>query len=573
LGELTLSAARLPSAMTTITLEELCDFVALTNQQLAQQIAVQQQQLNESNRLIAAFSPAVSPAASPDAESPSVISSSELTDDDEAWVDDEDAEDDASDDASHSSTFGIMDHNAASSSSCHIDDASAISCYSMHDDDTSDEDDDASEDEDDVALDDASASSSFSIIDDAASNDASPSTTSPSSWDYPMKQWVEFAANAATLCTKDGIPPGTSGIFVDVEDYDDEEHGDGHDHATGQVLSCLPRVLFDDNIKDSYCAAKLYALTARSIPAAGTALSGATRPHSCRWALTLLDFARMELEELPPSPTTITLQSLIDTVGRELDRHLFASLHILREDAEWTTARSLGNAPSFGTDAIEDPAGNEEGDGAPSNVDIAHTNKAATVFGTSDATRPATPHHSTNWGEDNAAMTAPNNNHAGRSPHRNIAPPPVAPMGAITRSRYRAITRIQSWYRQTTIRMSLAATHRLTQPAAPTLSHRPQLPSPTTVTVESTSIHIPSAVCEDSLLWKSRFNNHSLGVLAIMLNLLLEGHHPTSHRRWRLLPPTPSDQPPTWTTLLGCGDCHPDSPWTTILGYGDCHPD
>mmetsp|Transcript_4842 Transcript_4842/g.11036 ORF Transcript_4842/g.11036 Transcript_4842/m.11036 type:complete len:211 (-) Transcript_4842:114-746(-) len=186
-----------------------------------------------------------------------------------------------------------------------------------------------------------------------------------------------------------------------------------------------------------------------------------------------------------------------------------------------------------------------------------------------------TTHHSSNMGEENAAKTAPNNNHAGRSPRCNIASPPVAPMGAITRSRYRAITRIQSWYRRTsTIRISLAATYRLTQPAAPIPSNRPQLPSPTTVTVQSTtSMHIPSAVCEDTLLWESTINNHSLGVLAIMLNLLLEGHHPTFHRRWRLLPPTPSDPPPPWTTLLRCGDCYPDPPWTTILGYGDCHPD
>ena len=159
-------------------------------------------------------------------------------------------------------------------------------------------------------------------------------------------------------------------------------------------------------------------------------------------------------------------------------------------------------------------AGNEEEGEVSSTIDIGKTNMAN--HGISDAIRFATPHHST-WGEDNAAMTAHNNHHAGRSSHKDIAPLPITPTGAITR---RAIT------------------------AAPSLSHRHPPPLPTTVTVESTdSMHVPSA-CVDSLLWKSKFNHLSLGVLAILLNLLLEGHHPTSHRRWRLLPPTPSDQPP-----------------------------
>ena len=84
--------------------------------------------------------------------------------------------------------------------------------------------------------------------------------------------------------------------------------------------------------------------------------------------MTVLDEAQDVLDDahnlgvLSPS-LAHTLQSLIETVHGELDGHLFASLHILREDAEWAQAMHICNDPPSSCnmeDAIMHPAGNEE---------------------------------------------------------------------------------------------------------------------------------------------------------------------------------------------------------------------
>jgi len=330
--------------------------------------------------------------------------------DDDAWEDDDE-------DASASSSICIMDDDDdVSASSSLLDGASASSSIAF---------DDASAS---FIMDEVHASASFSTdMDDAStpSNavvDASPSTASPS-WDYPANNWVEFATKAATLWNKDGPPPGTN----------------GHDRAFDDIYSCFPPDLFDAVVDALFCWTKILAMTARYIPMSAVSCIS-TGPIKCKWAMTLLDYAQgsldVALERVSPSPTTIKLQLLIDTVCGELDKHLYASLHILQEDAAWTQARSIGNAPSFDMEdtaignvnakfshgkeniarshsdatvscGMEDPADNQEEDGTSFTVGIGKTNTA--TYGISDAIRLATPHHSTYWEEDNAAMTAQNN--------------------------------------------------------------------------------------------------------------------------------------------------------------------
>lgn len=375
--------------------------------------------------------------ASPHAESPTASSSSYS----------------ASTDASVPSYFGITD-----------DDASAISSFTIIDEEAMEYD--ASDD----ASDDTSASSSRGIVKDAAS-----------------------ASSYFDLTEDDASAISYFSMDEDALNKDDDSLEDDDDDASDDASASSFLGIMDDAASASTSSEFTDASASVHIKNDASASFGMGEDEASA-SSTILDIGIV----VSPSSTKrdrclrASAATLLQCWYRRMADDIYL-LHLQSEEDTWELAFANGLDPSGCTmdDATSSTTasliiGNGNG----------NANEATNDYGISDAICRAAPHHSSNMGEENAAKTAPNNNHVGRSPHRNIAPPPVAPMGAITRSRYRAITRIQSWYRQTTIRMSLAATRRLTQPAAPTLSHQPQLPSPTTVTVDTTSMHIPSAVCE-----------------------------------------------------------------------------